>query len=223
MSGADSAPDPAHAPEPGSVPPSAPEPRPAPAARKRASRADALRNRDKLVDAARVAFTATGETAALEGIARAAGVGIGTLYRHFPTREALVEAVYAAELDAVTGSVPRLLEELAPADALRAWMRRYAAFVATKRGMAGVLRAGWASGAIATPDTRRRIGAAIGALLARGAEDGTIRGDVAADDVTMMLLGIFMTAATSDSPEQADRLIELVMDALRPRPAGPSR
>lgn len=102
-------------------------------------------------------------------------------------------------------------------------MRRYAAFVATKHGMAEVLRAGWASGAIATPDTRRRIGGAIGALLARGAEDGTIRGDVAADDVTMMLLGIFMTAATSDSPEQADRLIELVMDALRPRPAGPSR
>lgn len=220
MSAADSAPGSAPEPEPAAPPPPAPAAPAAPAGRKRASRADALRNRDKLVEAARVAFTTTGEAAPLEGIARDAGVGIGTLYRHFPTREALVEAVYASELDAVTGSVPGLLEELPPADALRAWMRRYAAFVATKRGMAEVLQAGWASGRIATPDTRRRIGASIGALLARGAEDGTIRGDVAADDITLMLLGIFMTAATSNSPEQADRLIDLVMDALRPRPAG---
>ncbi|BBA97079.1 putative TetR family transcriptional regulator [Actinacidiphila reveromycinica] len=205
-------------PAPPPVPDPVPDPAPAPAPRRRASRADALRNRDKLVAAARAAFTASGEAAPLEAIAREAGVGIGTLYRNFPTREALVEAVYAAELDDVTDSAPRLLERSAPADALRAWMRRYAAFVATKRGMAEVLRAGWDSGRIATPDTRRRIGAAVGTLLARGAEDGTIRGDVAADDLTVMLLGIFLTAATGDGQEQADRLIDLVMDALRPQP-----
>ncbi|MBY8888428.1 TetR/AcrR family transcriptional regulator [Streptomyces sp. PTM05] len=194
---------------------------PAPGARKRAARADALRNRDKLVAAARAAFTASGDTTPLEAVARDAGVGIGTLYRHFPTREALVEAVYAAELDDVTGSVPRLIAELPPVDALRAWMRRYAAFVATKRGMADVLRAGWASGRIATPDTRRRIGEAIGTLLARGAEEGTIRDDVAADDVTVMLLGIFLTAATTEAPEQTERLLDLVIDALRPPLSGP--
>jgi AcrR family transcriptional regulator len=190
---------------------------PAPAARQRASRSDALRNREKLLHAARDAFTASGDTAPLESIARAAGVGIGTLYRHFPTREALVEAVYAAELDDVTGSVSGLLADLAPADALRAWMRRYAAFVATKQGMADVLRAGWTSGRIAAPGTRERISEAVGTLLARGAEDGTVRADVAADDVTVMLFGIFLTAATATNQDQAGRLIDLVMDALRPQ------
>ncbi|WP_335982879.1 TetR/AcrR family transcriptional regulator [Streptomyces sp. CA2R106] len=194
--------------------PTAPKPPP----RKRAARADAQRNRDKLVAAARAAFTTAGEAAPLEAIAREAGVGIGTLYRNFPTREALVEAVYSAELDDVTASAPRLLAELPPADALRAWMRRYAAFVATKRGMGQVLRAGWSSGRISPPDTRRRIGAAVGILLAGGAQDGTIRGDVAAEDLTVMLVGIFLTAATGGGQEQTDRLIELVMDALRPRP-----
>lgn len=193
---------------------------PEPGARTRAFRADAARNREKLLDAARAAFTAYGHTAPLDGIARDAGLGIGTLYRHFPTREALVEAVYAAELDDVTGSVPGLLGELEPADALRAWMHRYAAFVAAKRGMAEVLRAGWASGRIATADTRGRIEEAVGTLLARGAEAGTLRADVDADDLTTMLLGIFLTAAADDAREQADRLLDLVMDALRAGPAG---
>lgn len=185
----------------------------------RAPRADALRNRDKLLDAARAAFAAADDSVALEGIARAAGVGIGTLYRHFPTREALVEAVYAAELDDVTASAPALLRELPPEAALRAWMGRYAAFVATKRGMAETLRAGWSSGRIATPTTRERITAAIAAILACGAEDGSLRADVDPQDVTAMLLGVFLSTAASDAPEQVGRLIDLVMDALRPKTA----
>lgn len=183
----------------------------------RAPRADALRNRDKLIQVARVAFAATSDTVSLEGIAREAGVGIGTLYRHFPTREALVEAVYAAELDDVTGSVATLLEELPPDAALRAWMQHYATFVATKRGMAETLRAGWASGRIATPSTRERITAAIATILARGAEAGSLRADVEPEDITAMLLGIFLSTAASSTPEQTERLLDLVMDALRPR------
>ncbi|WP_115944977.1 TetR/AcrR family transcriptional regulator [Amycolatopsis thermalba] len=179
----------------------------------RAPRADALRNRDKLVEVARAAFAAG--DASLEGIAREAGVGIGTLYRHFPTREALVEAVYAAELDDVTGSAAVLLAELPPDEAMRAWMGRYAAFVAAKRGMAETLRAGWASGRIATPVTRERITAAIATILAAGADAGSLRGDVAAEDVAALLLGVFLSTAASETPEQVDRLLGLVVDALR--------
>ena len=97
-----------------------------PGGTERPLRAHARRNRENLVAAARAAFAAADDTVPLEGIARRAGVGIGTLYRHFPTREALVEAVYAAELDAVTDSAAALVEELPPEQALRAWMERYA-------------------------------------------------------------------------------------------------
>jgi AcrR family transcriptional regulator len=141
------------------------------------------------------------------------------LYRHFPTREALVEAVYAAELDDVTGSVAALLKELPPDAALRAWLQRYATFVATKRGMAETLRAGWASGRIATPSTRERITAAIATILASGAEAGSLRTDVEPEDITAMLLGIFLSTAASKTPEQTERLLDLVMDALRPNSA----
>jgi AcrR family transcriptional regulator len=188
--------------------------------RARAPRADAQRNRDKLVEVARAAFAAADGPVSLDAVARGAGVGIGTLYRHFPTREDLVEAVYAAELDEVTGSVPVLLRELAPEAALRAWMVRYAAFVATKRGMADTLLAGLASGRFAVPITRERITGAVAVILAAGAESGALRADVDPDDVTAMLLAVSL-AATTGPAGQAERLLDLVMDALRP-PTAPT-
>ncbi|MFJ8791726.1 TetR/AcrR family transcriptional regulator [Streptomyces sp. NPDC102462] len=178
-------------------------------------RADARRNRDKLIDAARAAFAASDDTVALEAIARAAGVGIGTLYRNFPTREALVEAVYAAELDDVATSAPALLDAFPPEVALRAWMDRYAAFVVTKRGMLDTLRAGWASGRIATSATRERITGALGTLLAAGARTGTLRADVAPEDATLMLLGVFLATANDATPAQTTRLLDLLTDALK--------
>ena len=178
-------------------------------------RADARRNRDTLVTVARAAFAATDDTVALEGIAREAGVGIGTLYRHFPTRESLVEAVYSAELDDVVASAHALLDQFPPDVALRAWMNRYAAFAATKRGMLDTLRAGWASGRIATPTTRERITAAIGTILTAGARAGSLRADVAPDDVTAMVFGVFLSTAADGTPEQTGRLLDLVADALR--------
>jgi len=150
-----------------------------PARAERPVRADARRNRENLVAIARAAFAASEDPVPLEAIAREAGVGIGTLYRHFPTREALVEAVYAAELDDVATSAPSLLAEFPPEVALRAWMDRYAAFVSTKRGMLDTLRAGWAAGRIATPNTRERITEAVGTILAEGARAGSLRADVA--------------------------------------------
>ncbi|GAA3290032.1 hypothetical protein GCM10020295_03330 [Streptomyces cinereospinus] len=190
-------------------------------------RAHARRNREKLIAAARAAFAAADDTVPLEGIARDAGVGIGTLYRHFPTREALVEAVYGAELDDIVGSVPALLDQLPPDAALRTWMNRYAAFISAKRGMFDILRAGWASGRIATPTTRARITAAIAAIIGKGADAGSLRADVDPDDVTTMLLGIFLSTTAGNTPEQTGRLLDLVVDALRPKGeasglAGPS-
>ncbi|GAB3158157.1 TetR/AcrR family transcriptional regulator [Amycolatopsis sp. NPDC004378] len=179
-------------------------------------RADARRNREKLVAVARAAFAGAEGPVALEAVAREAGVGIGTLYRHFPTREALVEAVYAAELDDVTASAPALLEELPPEAALRAWMDRYAAFVQTKRGMGDVLRASLASGRITTPVTRKRISTAIGAILEAGARAGTLRADARPEDVTLMVLGVFLSTTGDQDPGRIGRLLDLVADALRP-------
>jgi AcrR family transcriptional regulator len=197
---------------------SSPEPVP-PGARTdavRPGRSDARRNREKLLAAARAAFGAADDTVALESIARDAGVGIGTLYRHFPTREDLVEAVYAAELDDVATSAPALLAEFPPDIALRAWMDRYAAFIAAKRGMADTLRAGFASGRMATPRTRERITAAIATIVDAGVRAGSLRADVEAEDVTAMVLGVFLSTAASNTPEQISRLLGLVVDSVRP-------
>ncbi|NUR83961.1 MAG: TetR/AcrR family transcriptional regulator [Nonomuraea sp.] len=185
-------------------------------------RRDARRNRDKLVAAAQAAFAAATGPVTLEAIASQAGVGIGTLYRHFPTREDLVDAVYAAELDDVTASVPVLLDRH-PADvALRAWMGRYAAFVATKRGMMETLRAGFASGRIAPPSPER-VTATIATILGRGVAAGTLRADVDPDDVTKLLLGVFLTITSGAPDEQIDRMLDLLVDALRPKAAAPDR
>lgn len=189
----------------------------------RPARADARRNRERLLEVARDAFAVTGGKAPLDAIAREAGVGIGTLYRHFPTREALVEAIYAAELDAVVTSAPALLSTLPPEAALRAWMDRYAAFFAAKQGISETLRAGWASGVIATPATRERLTAAIAVILDAGAQAGSLRADVEPDEVTMMLLGVFLSTTAVSSPQLTGRLLDLVVDALRPIAERPPR
>ncbi|WP_019068851.1 TetR/AcrR family transcriptional regulator [Streptomyces hokutonensis] len=185
----------------------------------RPTRRDAQRNREKLIATAQAAFAAADGPVALEAIARQAGVGIGTLYRHFPTRESLVDAVYASELADVTASVSALLAQH-PADvAFRAWMGRYATFVATKHGMMETLRAGFAAGRIAPP-SRERVTAAIAEFLERGAAAGVLRPDVDPDDVTAMLVGVFFAIAADAPREQVDRLLDLVCDALRPRGSG---
>jgi AcrR family transcriptional regulator len=184
----------------------------------RGLRADAQRNRERLLAVARAAFSRAQEVVPLETIARDAGVGIGTLYRHFPTRESLVEAVYGAELDDVTASAVTLLAELPADEALRVWVGRYADFVATKRGMADTLRAGWASGRITTPTTRQRITASIAILLEAGVEAGQIRSDIEPEDVTAMLLGVFLSTAPAADFAQSRRLLDLVVDAVRAHP-----
>jgi AcrR family transcriptional regulator len=186
-----------------------------PAPVERPLRSHAQRNRIKLLAAARAAFAVAEGTVSLEGIAREAGVGIGTLYRHFPTREALVEAVYVVELDELVASASALLAGHPPEVALRGWMARYAEFAATKRGMVDTLRAGWASGRIATPTTRERITAVLETFLAAGSRAGSLRDDVDPDDLTALVLGVFLSTATNSTPDQAGRMLDLIVDSLR--------
>ncbi|WP_156690276.1 TetR/AcrR family transcriptional regulator [Mycobacterium sp. Marseille-P9652] len=174
------------------------------------SRSDARRNRQKLLGAATAAFSRGGPVS-LESVARDAGVGIGTLYRHFPTREALVEAVYRAELAEVAAAAGQLLERHPPEVALRHWMDRYAGFVAAKRGMAESLHAMFDSGAMRPSQTRDSIVGAVDQLLRAGADDGSLRADVRADDVVSSLIGIFLA---SGSPEQRDRMLDLLVAGM---------
>lgn len=184
----------------------------------RKTRADAVRNRELLLATARDAFSAADDdaTVSLEAIARTAGVGIGTLYRHFPSREALVQALYSSELDEVADAASEVLDGRPAAEAMRRWMDRYTQFVATKQGMPSALRTAWATGSLSMRETRTRIQDAVARLLEAGAADGTLRTDVTADDVTDMLVGVF--AATGDAKDSArvGRLLDLLMSGLRP-------
>jgi AcrR family transcriptional regulator len=178
-------------------------------------RADAQRNREQLLAAAVAAFSRTGPDATLESIARAAGVGIGTLYRHFPSREALIDAAYRSELARLCDSVPDQLAAMPPDKALRTWMGSFVDYMTTKRGMAEALRAVIASGGNPFAESRGRLLAAITALLRAGAAAGLLRSDVNPDDVLMAISGVSVLAAEPAQRVQADRLLDLIMDGLR--------
>lgn len=185
-------------------------------------RADAQRNRDKLLDAAVRAFSRGGSEVTLEAIAKDAGVGIGTLYRHFPTREALVEAAYRSELARLCDVVPELLATGPPDRAMRIWMDRFVDYMATKHGMADALRAVIASGGNPFAESRDRLLAAVTALLEAGTAAGTLRSDIAPADVLASLSGVSMVTANQAQPDQARRILDLLVDGLRYRAAQPS-
>jgi AcrR family transcriptional regulator len=177
-------------------------------------RSDARRNRERLLATAAEAFAAADGPVSLEAIARDAGVGIGTLYRHFGSREALVEAVYRSELAEVSAAAERLLRRHPPVEALRRWMDRYATFVAAKRGMAESLRAMLDAGTVTQSETRASIVEAVDMLLRAGAEDGTLRDDVRADDVVTSMLGSVLAAS---GPAQTRRLLDLLVAGVLSR------
>jgi AcrR family transcriptional regulator len=185
----------------------------------RTLRADARRNRDRLLSAAARAFSQDGADVTLDAIAKDAGVGIGTLYRHFPTREALIEAAYRSELARLCDAVPDLLQEMRPDEATRAWMDRYIEYMTTKRGMADALRAVIASGGTPYAQSRDRLITAITSLLQAGAAAGTLRADIEPADVLASLSGISLAAGDLAQRAQARRLLDLLMDGLRYRGA----
>jgi AcrR family transcriptional regulator len=177
-------------------------------------RADAERNRARLLDAARAAFASGAEPVTLEQIARDADVGIGTLYRHFQTREALVEALYRKELADLCASAAGLLAVNAPEIALRAWMDRFADYVTAKQEMAEALRAVFASGTMTVSEAREQLTAALQEILDAGIASGTLRGDVRADDITATIVGMFAATSRAGGREQLRRMLDLLMDAL---------
>lgn len=178
-------------------------------------RADAVRNRNRLLEAAATVFAAGGDPT-LDQVARDAGVGIGTLYRHFPTREALVEAVYRAELTAVCAGVDDLLATHADAaTALRAWLDRYAEFTATKRGMADTFRAMVADGTVVRAQTREAVDAAVATFLRAGAEDGSLRAGIEPDDVVTLMVGLFVAVGDLGDRARIARLLDLLVCAAR--------
>ena len=178
-------------------------------------RADAQRNRDRLLEVAARAFSHDSPDVTLESIARDAGVGIGTLYRHFPTREALIEAAYRNELARLCGSAAELLATR-PADvALRTWMDRFIDYLATKRGMADALRAVIASGGDPFAQSRESLLDAIGTLLKAGAAEAVLRSDVTPADVLASLSGVSLIAGAPEQRDQAGRLLDLLLDGLR--------
>lgn len=181
----------------------------------KALRADAQRNRDKLVEVAAQAFSADGVDASLEEIAKRAGVGIGTLYRHFPTREHLVEVVYRREVEGLCHAAEELARDH-PADvALEFWMQRFVDYIATKRGLATSLRVLLTTNSTLFSDTSGRVSAAMRRLIEAAAASGKIRADVDASDVMHALGGIYSAPNTPDWRERSGRLVKLLMDGLR--------
>jgi AcrR family transcriptional regulator len=179
-----------------------------------ALRADAQRNRERLLEVAARVFSQAGPDVTLEAIAKEAGVGIGTLYRHFPTREALVDAAYRNELDRLCDSVDDLLQELPPDKALRAWMDHFVDYMTTKRGMGDALRALIASGGDPFSQSRVRLAQAVATLLQAGMAANVLRSDIQPDDVLLSLSGVSLATADPAQREQAGRLLDLLMDGL---------
>ncbi|MDT0469106.1 TetR/AcrR family transcriptional regulator [Streptomyces gibsoniae] len=180
-------------------------------------RADAQRNRRRILEVALRAFSEGGADVPLDAIAREAGVGSGTLYRHFPTREALVEAVYHNELGQLCESADELLATATAQEALRTWMGGFLHYARTKLGLADALGVLIASGANPYEHSRARILAALTELLEAAIVEGSVRDDLAPFDVLTSLSGI---ALASTDPQQHERLLDLLVDGLQRRPAG---
>jgi AcrR family transcriptional regulator len=181
----------------------------------RGVRADAARNRDQLLAVATRVFVASAEEPSMRAIAREAGVGIGTLYRHFPTRESLVDAVYRDQVARLTSGAEALLAQLTPAAALRRWMDLFGDWIAAKNGMLGTMQTMIDSGEIAHAQTQSELFSAIDTLLAAGRATAELRAEVTAEDVAASLIGIYTVAPLPEHHSRAKRLLDITMDGLR--------
>ncbi|MEV0188802.1 helix-turn-helix domain-containing protein [Kitasatospora purpeofusca] len=180
-------------------------------------RADARRNREKILAAAVRVFTTQGLDAQMERVAKEAGVGSATLYRNFPTREALVEAVYRNEVARLCEAAPALLAAHPPMEALRVWTRMFLDYVTAKYGMIDALRAIAATGESPYGRSRELVRDAVATLMDACAAAGVIRTDIGPADLAAALEGIALTSAGADRRPQAERLLGLVLDGLAVR------
>ncbi len=180
----------------------------------RKRRADAVRNRERVLEAAKAVFSAGGPDASLEAVAKRAGVGIGTLYRHFPTREALFEAVYRREVQQLS-ELPEQLKEISPVEALRRWLKSNVEFVATKKGMLAALALTVHGSSELYAHTFERLTTAIGTLLERAVATGEIRADLSPEDLLRALVGMCYMHDQPGWQNSVLRLVDVFVDGMR--------
>jgi AcrR family transcriptional regulator len=184
----------------------------------RKPRADAVRNRECVLEAAKAVFSAGGPEASLEAVAKRAGVGIGTLYRHFPTREDLFEAVYRREVEQLSELAEQLKTAKDPVDALRRWLRSGVEFVATKKGMMAALALAVQSSSELAAFSMDRLTKAIGSLLDRAVVAGEMRGDVSPEDLLRAFFGMCYMHDQPGWQASVLRLLDVFVDGLRMQP-----
>lgn len=180
----------------------------------RALRADAQRNVDALLDAAKAVFGTSGVDAPAKEIADLAGVGVGTLYRHFPKRSDLVKAVFQHEVDACADAAPVLAEQYAPVEALERWLHRYTEFLATKRGLASALHSGDSAFDALPAYFLGRLGPALGSLLDAAVEAGTVRAVASPQDLLYAVSKLSLPMA-DEGPDHGRRMLDLLVDGLQ--------
>ncbi len=190
-----------------------------PLTRNRKPRTDAIRNRERVLEAAKAVFSEGGPEASLEAVARHAAVGIGTLYRHFPTREALYEAVYRREVDQLVELASQLEAQAKPVEALRKWMQAGVEFMATKKGMATALALAAHSSSELVACSFERLSGALGALLRRAAATGELRSDIDAEDLLRTVVGMCYAQDGPGWQAKVLHLVDIFVDGLSRRPS----
>ena len=181
----------------------------------RRPRADAVRNRERVLAAAKAVFSKGGADASLEAVAKRAQVGIGTLYRHFPTREALFEAVYRHEVQQLSELAEQLKDETSPVEALRRWLHSDIELVATKKGMATALALAVHGPSKLYADSLERLAKAVGVLLDRAVAAGEIRSDISPKDLLRALVGMCYMHDQPGWQASVLRLVDIFVDGLR--------
>ena len=182
----------------------------------RRPRADAQRNRERILEVAKAAFTRKGADASLDEIARLAGVGAGTLYRHFPTRDALIESVYRSEVEKLAAAESRFAAEMAPIDALRAWMLLFVDYIAAKHIIASALNSLVGGPSRLYEGSRSQIQGAIDKLVKRAKKSGDVRKDLDPSDLLRALIGVSHVGSGSDWQQSARRLVDILIAGSRP-------
>jgi AcrR family transcriptional regulator len=182
----------------------------------RKPRADAQRNRDRVLEVAKQAFSRFGANTSLDDIAQEAGVGPGTLYRHFPTRDALLEAVYKSEVDKLAAAQRKFAEQMGPIEALRAWMLLFVDYIAAKHIIAPALNSLVGGPSRLYEGSRAQITGAINALVERAIKTGEIRKDLEPFDLLRALVGVSNVATGPDWQQSARRLVDILISGSRP-------
>jgi AcrR family transcriptional regulator len=182
----------------------------------RKPRTDAQRNRERILEVAKQAFTRFGANASLDDIVREAGVGAGTLYRHFPTRDALIEAVYRTEVEKMAAAERKFAETMPPIEALRAWMLLFVDYIAAKHLIAPALNTLVGGASKLYEGSRAQIQGAMDALVKRAIKSGDIRKDLDASDLLRALIGVSNVMSGPDWQQSARRLVDILIAGSRP-------